>query len=101
MLRVGKRGKNKWKRISWDEAIDLISHKLMETRENYGAEALFCSTGGGNPKIWSKRGKNWVFFERKMSFGVGKCGHCKIGGTYVCLDGPVFNYKDAKGKLID
>ena len=45
--------------------------------------------------------KIWVSFERKMSCGVGKCGHCKIGGTYVCLDGPVFNYRDAKGKLID
>ena len=43
----------------------------------------------------------WVSFERKMSCGVGKCGHCKIGGAYVCLDGPVFNYKDASGKLID
>ena len=43
----------------------------------------------------------WVSFERKMSCGVGKCGHCKINDTYVCLDGPVFNYKDAKGRLID
>mgnify|MGYP007064540299 FL=1 len=26
----------------------------METREKYGAEALFCTTGGGgNPEIWS------------------------------------------------
>ncbi len=54
MLRVGKRGENKWKRISWDEAIDIIARKLMETREKYGAEAVFCSTGGGgNPEIWS------------------------------------------------
>lgn len=34
----------------------------------------------------------WVSFERKMSCGIGKCGHCKIDDTYVCLDGPVFNY---------
>ena len=33
MLRVGKRGENRWKRISWDEAIDIIARKLMETRE--------------------------------------------------------------------
>lgn len=38
----------------------------------------------------------WVSFERKMSCGVGKCGHCKIDSTYICLDGPVFNYKEAK-----
>ncbi len=34
----------------------------------------------------------WVSFERKMSCGIGKCGHCKIGESYVCVDGPVFNY---------
>lgn len=54
MMRVGERGENKWKRISWDEAIDTIAHKLMESREKYGAESVFCSTGGGgNPEIWS------------------------------------------------
>lgn len=42
----------------------------------------------------------WISHERKMCCGVGKCGHCKINDTYVCLDGPVFNY--VKGReLID
>jgi hypothetical protein len=27
-----------------------------------------------------------------MKCGVGKCGRCNIGKTYVCLDGPVFTY---------
>lgn len=38
----------------------------------------------------------WVSFERNMSCGIGKCGHCKIDETYVCLDGPVFSYGKAK-----
>lgn len=42
----------------------------------------------------------WVSFERKMSCGIGKCGHCKIDETYVCIDGPVFNYTKAK-HLVD
>lgn len=42
----------------------------------------------------------WISHERKMCCGIGKCGHCKVDDTYVCLDGPVFNY--VKGKtLID
>lgn len=54
LKRVGERGGNRWKRISWDEALTTIAGKLMETREKYGAEAVFCSTGGGgNPEIWS------------------------------------------------
>lgn len=40
--------------------------------------------------------KIWVSFERKMSCAVGKCGHCRINETYVCLEGPVFNYAAAK-----
>ncbi len=43
--------------------------------------------------------KIWVSFERKMSCAVGKCGHCKIDETYVCLEGPVFNYTKAKNLL--
>lgn len=40
--------------------------------------------------------KIWMSFERKMSCGLGKCGHCRIDEVYVCLDGPVFNYTKAK-----
>ncbi len=42
----------------------------------------------------------WISHERKMCCGLGKCGHCKIGSTYICLDGPVFNYADGK-ELVD
>ena len=42
----------------------------------------------------------WISQERKMCCGLGKCGHCKIGDTYICLDGPVFNYTKGKA-LID
>lgn len=54
LIRVGERGENRWKRISWDEAINIIADKLMEARRDYGAESVFCSTGGGgNPEFWS------------------------------------------------
>lgn len=43
--------------------------------------------------------KIWVSFERKMSCAIGKCGHCRIDETYVCLEGPVFNYTVAKNLL--
>ena len=38
----------------------------------------------------------WVSYERRMSCGIGKCGHCKINDRYVCLDGPVFNFTEAQ-----
>lgn len=42
----------------------------------------------------------WVSYERKMCCGLGKCGHCKIDDTYICIDGPVFRYSEAK-HLVD
>lgn len=34
--------------------------------------------------------------ERQVRCGFGKCGHCNIGEYYICLDGPVFDYKQIK-----
>lgn len=51
-------------------------------------------------KLGIKEENIWISQERKMCCGIGKCGHCRIDDTYICLDGPVFNY--SKGKdLID
>lgn len=30
--------------------------------------------------------------EMRMKCGIGKCGHCNIGRSYVCVDGPVYTY---------
>lgn len=42
----------------------------------------------------------WVSYERRMCCGIGKCGHCRIGDKYVCVDGPVFPYTACKD-LVD
>ena len=48
--------------------------------------------------ILSKSGfpNNRIFtsLEIRMICGVGKCGHCLVGKTYVCKDGPVFTYEE-------
>ncbi|CDT32109.1 Anaerobic sulfite reductase subunit B [Vibrio coralliirubri] len=41
----------------------------------------------------------WVDYERKMACAVGKCGHCRIGEKYVCVDGPVFQYDEAQSMV--
>ena len=35
-----------------------------------------------------------ISMERNMKCGVGFCGHCQFGPTFVCKDGPVFDYAD-------
>ena len=36
MKQVGKKGEGKWKRISWEEALDTIEDKLRDAIDNYG-----------------------------------------------------------------
>lgn len=47
MVRIGKRGEGKFKRISWDEAITLLADKLKYTINRYGNEAIYCQYGTG------------------------------------------------------
>jgi NAD(P)H-flavin reductase len=34
----------------------------------------------------------FVSMERNMKCGIGLCGHCQFGPTFVCREGPVFSY---------
>ncbi|MCP4165904.1 MAG: Ni/Fe hydrogenase subunit gamma [Chloroflexi bacterium] len=34
----------------------------------------------------------YVSMERNMKCGVGFCGHCQLGPSFVCKDGPVYAY---------
>jgi anaerobic sulfite reductase subunit B len=36
----------------------------------------------------------YVSMERHMQCGVGLCGHCQLGPTLICRDGPVYSYAD-------
>ena len=34
----------------------------------------------------------WVTLERNMKCAIGLCGHCQLGPTFVCKDGPVYRF---------
>jgi NAD(P)H-flavin reductase len=34
----------------------------------------------------------YLSMERNMKCAVGHCGHCQLGPTFICKDGPVFRY---------
>ena len=35
-----------------------------------------------------------VSMERNMQCGIGHCGHCQLGPTLICRDGPVYAWKE-------
>jgi NAD(P)H-flavin reductase/heterodisulfide reductase subunit C len=45
-------------------------------------------------KLGMKGTDIYTSLETHMRCGIGKCGHCKVGNKYMCLDGPVFNYEE-------
>ena len=53
----------------------------------YGAEALLRRAVGSERIILS--------MERHMDCGVGLCGHCQLGPTLICRDGPVYSFAEA------
>jgi NAD(P)H-flavin reductase len=40
--------------------------------------------------------KIYVSMERNMKCGIGLCGHCQMGGEFICKDGPVYGYDKIK-----
>ncbi len=89
---------------SWDGEIGMVTQPFadleIDASKTFGA---LC----GPPVMYrfvveEMRKKNisydhiYMSFERHMKCGMGKCGHCQIGHQYVCIDGPVFNYWEAK-----
>jgi anaerobic dimethyl sulfoxide reductase subunit A len=40
MMRVGERGEGRFKRVSWDEALDHIARKMVELKSKYGPTAI-------------------------------------------------------------
>jgi NAD(P)H-flavin reductase len=42
----------------------------------------------------------WLSLERNMQCAVGLCGHCQLGPTFVCKNGPVYRY-DAVERFLE
>lgn len=38
----------------------------------------------------------YLSMERNMKCAIGHCGHCQLGPTFICRDGPVFTYRRLK-----
>lgn len=68
LKRVGPKGSGEWERISWDQALDEIAHKLQQIKDEYGAEAV--ATAGG-----TQRTDDWARRRFMNLFGSPNCFH--------------------------
>lgn len=58
-----------------------------EIMMRFGVEALLAR--GLRPE------RIYISLERNMRCGLGHCGHCQLGPTLICRDGPVYSYETA------
>ena len=86
----------------WDGNVGVVTTLIPKIESDFASSAIFIC---GPPIMYkfvlmSLAEENvpneniYVNLERKMKCGVGKCGHCQMNHSYVCMDGPVFRYCD-------
>ncbi len=63
MLRDGKKGAGKFRRISWDKALDLLADKITEVKERYGGEAILPFQYAGNMGVIN-RNAGYAFYHK-------------------------------------
>lgn len=96
LIRVGKRGENKWRRISWKEATDIIAKKICEVTDKYGAESILCTTGGGGNPCFAgiRRLANAIGTPNFMEPGCAQCYLPRVVTFNLQYGGPATSIAD-------
>ncbi len=47
LIREGERGEGKWRKATWDEALDYVADRLNSIKDEYGAKAIAFTDRGG------------------------------------------------------
>jgi len=68
-LRVGRKGAGEFRRLDWEEALDLLADRLQETAERYGGEAILPYCYAGNMGLVN-RFAGFPFFHRLGTSGL-------------------------------
>lgn len=57
-----------------------------------GPEPLMLAAAGECLRRGMAADKIWLSLERRMHCADGLCGHCYVGASYACQDGPTYRY---------
>jgi thiosulfate reductase/polysulfide reductase chain A len=103
LIRVGARGEGKFRRASWDEALDLVAKNMLDIKQKYGAEAMiFSSThnlsqplfenllyGFGSPNYGTQRSLcfNAMVVAHLMTYGLEEPGRDYANLKYIIYTG--------------
>ncbi|WP_319762377.1 FAD/NAD(P)-binding protein [Maridesulfovibrio sp.] len=88
----------------WEHNVGLIPNVLLDIKPpSKNAFAVTCGppimikfTVQALAKLGFKDDQIITTLEKRMKCGIGICGRCNIGTSYVCQDGPVYTYEQLK-----
>jgi len=83
LRRVGARGEGRWKRISWDEALEEIARELVDVLERRGGEGALCELGP-NVDFGPNTAAALRFFAQAgipLTDSMAQIGDLAVGGT--------------------
>ena len=84
-VRSGPRGGGEFKRVNWDEALDLIATRMTEIRRHHGAEAILPFSYGGSNGLLSQDTADAELFR---GFGMSRLARTVCAAaTGAALDG--------------
>ncbi|WP_094606744.1 Dimethyl sulfoxide reductase DmsA [Sporomusa silvacetica DSM 10669] len=72
------RGRDEWVRISWDEALDIVSSEIKRVREKYGNNSIFVTGGSEMPRTLGLYGGHSTHWGTS-SWGSWRWGPAKFG----------------------
>jgi len=103
LVRVGKRGEGKFRRATWDEALDITAQAMLKIKDQYGPEAMvFSSThnlsqvqfenllnGFGSPNYGTQRSLcfNAMIVANLMTYGMEEPARDYSQVKYIILTG--------------
>jgi anaerobic selenocysteine-containing dehydrogenase len=94
LRRIGPRASGRWQRISWDEALEEISTRLLAIRREFGAESIALGTGTGRHHIrWVSRFGHALGTPNWAEPGFAQCFHPRVNTCLLTFgDFPVCDF---------
>lgn len=94
MKRVGPKGAGEFARISWEEALDLVAARFVETRQHHGAEAILPFSYAGTMGVVNNASMDRRFFyrlgasllDRTICSAAGNAGYAYTMGAAMGVD---------------
>lgn len=103
VLLTASRDKTRWP--NWELGrVGVLLDKADYDKQNCivmmcGPDAMMHDTAATIAALGVPGENIYLSLERNMQCAVGHCGHCQLGGKFVCKDGPVFAWPEVEAVM--